>query len=252
MSRLLGWPPPAELGEPVARDGVRPHPPQKPHTEAHADGWHARLLSDSEALAHAECVRGVLRETLRDWNDVGYGDSFFNEKLPPSFKFTVRDDAGVIVGLKEHWAKPWLGRRGKLRKSWTLSGEGNCWLWPLSVFSDAPAEVIVTEGEWKALALNQCGLAAVTSTGGTHWNREWNRYIDGRSVGVLYDAELRAVGIARKRAAEFCAAGADAYVIDLRRAGFRGKTDIGDVLVRHGADRVHSIVEQSRRGRAVA
>ena len=93
--------------------------------------------------------------------EVGYGDSFW-KGCPPGFKFPIRNEDGNLVGYKERfWPKLWLPRGDKKeRKSRTLAGDGQSWLYPRWALADDPRLIVVCEGEFDALLLNHHGFAA--------------------------------------------------------------------------------------------
>ena len=62
----------------------------------------------------------------------------------------------------EPWVPKWDGRYGKVL---SLEGHGMPWVYPYEVLLSNPA-VYVVGGELKALLLNQCGIPAVSFTGG--------------------------------------------------------------------------------------
>jgi DNA primase len=197
------------------------------------------------ALDYVCSARGLNDTTIRR-SELGYGDSFFRG-CPPAFKFVVRE-AKQIIGLKERfWPELWLPPGDtKARKSRALAGAGSSWLYPAQVLTGALTRLVVCEGEWDALLLNQLGITAVTSTAGTSWKPEWNRHLAGLQVAVLFDVDAERVG--GRRVAEFRAAGIDAWSVELSRAGFAGKTDVSDVLNEHGwsADKLRKLIEWSR------
>ena len=61
-------------------------------------------------------------------------------------------------------------------------------LYPSSVIKEKLPFIVITEGEFKALLLNQHGFPAVSGTGGANtWKREWNALFDGLNVFLAYD-----------------------------------------------------------------
>lgn len=180
--------------------------------------------------------------------EVGYGDSFWSS-CPPAFKFPIRDEDGKLVGYKERfWPRLWLARGDlKARKSRTLAGDGQSWLYPLWALSDSSRLIVVCEGEFDALLLNQHGLAAVTSTAGTSWKPGWNRWLEGCHVAVLYDAG--SIELARRRAAEFRSAEArDAWAVRWPLC-FADGEDAGDWFVkyRRSAEELRELMRDERR-----
>jgi hypothetical protein len=121
-------------------------------------------------------------------------------------------------------------------------------LYPLSSLVDDPRRVVLCEGELDALLLNQLEIPALTSTAGTSWKPEWNRYVIGRRVAVLYDAG--SVKKAARRAGELRAAGArDAWAASWEREAFAKGEDVTDAVVKHrwSASDVKSFLDDERR-----
>jgi hypothetical protein len=227
--------------------------PQAPPNEGNAAGWTEHLLSAPaarHARRHAFSARGLDEATLR-WADVGYGDSYFRG-CPPGFKFVVRGEDAAIVGMKERfWPRSWRpqGARKPVKSKAPRDFSG---LYPLQALERARASgaLVVCEGEWDALRLNHAGIPALTSTAGTSWKPEWNRYIVGLYVAVLYDAGPTSYKIAEKRAAELVAAGArGAWPVDLTLAGFAKGEDVCDWFGRYrrSADDLRAFLNESRR-----
>jgi hypothetical protein len=133
----------------------------------------------------------------------------------------------------------------KERKTRALSGPS--WLYPLWALAVDPRLIIVCEGEFDALLLNQHGLAALTSTAGTNWRPEWNHWLQGRRVAVLYDAG--SIELARRRAAEFRSGGArEAWAVEWPRYFAEGE-DVGDWFVKYGgsAEELWELIRDERR-----
>lgn len=63
-------------------------------------------------------------------------------------------------------------------------------LYPPGVIKEGLPYVIIAEGEFKALLLNQLGFQAVSGTGGANtWKPEWNAFFANHSVVIAYDAD---------------------------------------------------------------
>lgn len=61
-------------------------------------------------------------------------------------------------------------------------------LYPAGIIKEGLPYIIITEGEFKALSLNQMGFPAVSGTGGANtWKREWNDLFKGLDVIMAYD-----------------------------------------------------------------
>jgi hypothetical protein len=72
------------------------------------------------------------------------------------------------------------------------------------------------------------------------FKEEWARLFRGRRVPVVYDA-VDARDAANGTAAKLCAAGADAWVVDLASAGLKNGEDITDWFVTYGRNKADLI-----------
>jgi hypothetical protein len=228
FTHLAPWLSPDERNRYARRTNAETLPAEEVLTE-----WHERLLTD-RSLRHARDhlwrALGLTPDTLRRYQ-VGYGE--FHGR-PAAFMQPVRDGRVELVQLIESfWPHLWVDAHGTERKARVQAIPGSSCLYPMQALRRGRGPLgllIVSEGRWKALALNQHGFRAVTSITGTNWNDSWTHYLAGRCVAVLYDVD--AENIARHRAEEFRAAGIDAWPVLLSPAGFAGKEGVDDALRR--------------------
>lgn len=259
--------PPDWLGEPAVATGQGSAAEKDPPPlEGEIALYHRALLTGNELdpsgltirrarltqpLDHLADERGLTRETIEEY-EIGYaergqaGGPFTKYR---AFTIPVRSGRGRLLNLRKrfHPRTP-KDSKGKPIKYVGLRGYG-AQLYPLSVFADEPEAFVVCEGEFDALISIQNGFPAVTSTAGRSWNEEWNRYVEGRYVAVIYDADAESFRKARARAAEFRAAGAeDAWAVDLRRAGLRRKEDLTDYFTTgYRAADLRDLINRSRK-----
>jgi hypothetical protein len=120
----------------------------------------------------------------------------------------------------------------------------------LPLIRDGETQILITEGEWKALALAQLGLAAIGIGGVDCWGKDGELIADlaaidwtGRDVGIVFDYDpkpetRRNVASAMRRLAKALrAAGAKAvYNIDLPPGPDGGKQGVDDFLCAAGSD----------------
>jgi len=220
--QLLKWPPPPELA-PVGRyasaaaGGVAAL-----DSNAALDGYHEALWSDRRALdwLHARLLGNEIVKRAR----LGYDDALDAITIP------VPDADGEIVNVRRRFLAPdadppITGLRGRGTQ-----------LYPLWALDNGTGPVMVTEGEMDALTFIRFDWAAVTTTGGRaqRWDAhpEWLDHLRGRVVAVSYDADATAYG--QQRVDEFRAAGISAYLVDMNRSGYHGKTDVNDLVAKHG------------------
>lgn len=231
---------------PAGSNGRAPEPEALP-TEEVVAWWHDRLMSPASKHArhHLWRVRGLTPDTLRRYQ-VGYGG--FHGR-PAAFMQPVRDERGKLVQLIEsYWPNPSIDLTGTERKTRVLAIPRSSCLYPMQALARGRGPLgllVVSEGRWKALALNQHGFRAVTSITGTNWNDAWTPYLAGQCVAVLYDVD--AEHIARRRADEFRAAGIDAWPVLLSPVGFAGKDGVDDALRRGWtADQLRRHIDRCR------
>jgi DNA primase len=191
------------------------------------------------ALAYLSVARGLTDETTRHY-ELGY-DSTANAITLP-----VRDDNNALLGIKRRFVAADANPKA-------VNSRGLAALYPLAVFDDDLATVVLCEGEFDALLLNQHGIPAVTTTTGTGgWDKhpKWAQWFVGRHVAVIYDAgsyELAAV-----RAAQLRREGAKrAWPVDLLLAGLKPKEDPTDWFVAYArsADDLRDFINSERRRR---
>lgn len=127
---------------------------------------HNQLLKNDTVLKTFQDKYGLNRQTIEKYL-IGYqnGHYVIPMEVEPS-KWTI----------KEH--------KGSQSKGAKVS------LYPPGVIKEGLLYVIITEGEFKALLLNQLGFPAVSGTGGAGtWRREWNSLFANHHVVVAYDAD---------------------------------------------------------------
>jgi hypothetical protein len=253
--RLLTWPPPDELGPwTEKRYGRRDDggPPEELPTQDELRRWRATLWQLPKAMRYLMDERGLTIATIRE-HGLGYGRFHYR---PAAFMLPIFNGNGELVSLKErYWPKPWVKRRQ------SVAPKKEIWkrnllnrprqLYPIGALRKGSGGLIVCEGELDALLLNQAlsDIPAVTGTAGTSWNPEWDRYIAGKCVAVVYDAGPVSFNVAKRRAQEFLAAGArEAWAVDLRLAEMRDGEDITDWFMRYGrsAEELRAFINASR------
>ncbi len=185
--------------------------------------------------------RGLSLEAIRR-ERIGYApDGTETPPWPdwPAFVFPCRK--------KRFWPQV-PERAGKPAKCVALPGSAAA----LDVEPPPGRTLLVGEGEFDCALMRQHGLPAVTSTAGTSWDPAWDPYVAGRRVAVVYDAGPHSFELARRRAAEFVAAGArQAWAVDLTLAGLARGEDVTDWFVTHGRT-VEALRRTIRRARRAA
>jgi len=210
--------------------------------------WSEYLVRSPRAWAARRYLadeRGIGGEAVRRYT-LGYGS---RNGRPDAFMFPVHDEQGELAALKERfWPNLWKPRGGKPHK--TRNSRGEAHLYPLATLATDPKAIVLCEGEFDCLLLNQSGIPALTSTAGTNWKPDWNRHVIGRQVAVLCDAGSSE--LAERRARELVAAGArQAWVANLEHEGFAHGEDLTVAVVRYGwtAQDLRNFINSERRRR---
>lgn len=133
------------------------------------------LWDDPKLLDYLHTDRGLGDETLRRY-EIGWDSGRERYTIP------IRDRHGDLVNLRRYRPSP----PADVPKMINAKGHGSpARLYPLPLPS---GNIVVCEGEWDCLLLNQHGIPAVTSTHGAGaWREEWNALFVGRPVAYLYD-----------------------------------------------------------------
>lgn len=125
---------------------------------------HGQLLKNETVLKTFQDKYGLSRETIEKYL-IGYQDGHYvipMEIEPGKWAF------------KEH--------KGNQLKGVKVL------LYPSDVVKEDLPFIIIAEGEFKALLLNQMGFPAVSGTGGANtWKREWNSVFTNLNVILAYD-----------------------------------------------------------------
>lgn len=136
------------------------------HTLDQVKLLHNQLLKNETALKAFQDKYDLSRETIEKYH-IGYQNEHYVIPLeiePGKWTF------------KEH--------KGSQSKGAKVS------LYPSGIIKEGLPFVVITEGEFKALLLNQHGFPAVSGTGGANtWKREWNTFFTNLNVIIAYDAD---------------------------------------------------------------
>ena len=136
---------------------------------------HHRALRGSQKWIRELAGKGITPQTIDDYM---LGLDGRRVTIP------IYDRQGMIVNIRKY--KP--NSRDSDKKTISLTGYGQARLYPIaSLDSD---EVILTEGELKALLLNQIGFTAMSPTGGAStWSEDWNTWFSNKRVVLIYDID---------------------------------------------------------------
>lgn len=172
---------PAWLSEPLrgsASPGHRP-PPDGPPSAAILAAWHNHLLRSSDPLAYLTGPERLLTlDTIKRYG-IGWNGEFKFYSIP------IYHRSGELHSFKRY-------RRHRKPKMLNRRGD-SLTLFPWSALRGLKRGdlLVVAEGEWDAMLLNQHGVPAVTGGGANVWRREWSVILRnlGVRVVVIYDCD---------------------------------------------------------------
>lgn len=191
----------------AAQEALEPAAPLIEHDplvdERIVDTAHARLLSEPTAMTLLATRRGLVEETVRTWKLGKDNDRFY---IP------IRNAEGQCVNIRRY--KFDAARAQDKMLSWR-AGFGSARLWPLTAFAAADP-IYLMEGEMDCLLALQCGLNAITCTGGAStWNRSWNERFAHREIVIVYDCDTAGRQGARRIAEELAPVAAAIRIVEL-------------------------------------
>lgn len=148
----------------IAKDGT-----------AIVDVCHKELLGNVEYLRKLEEKHGINIESVKKYTLGLYLNT--NRITIP-----IRDMNGSLVNLKQY---KYDAKNDKMLQP---KGKVAC-VYLASLIPEAQ-EVIITEGEFKAILLNQHGFVAVAPTAGAGtWKADWNYLFKDKDVVIIYDVD---------------------------------------------------------------
>jgi hypothetical protein len=170
----------------IANGGAPPPPPPAaapeeptPIDEAVAAEYHARLLERRDVLAELGRRRGLTQATVERFQLGHDGARYF---IP------IRDAEGRLMNIRRYA----LDASGPNKMISWRAGYGTARLFPMgNLLAVEPGDtVFLMEGEMDCLLANQCGLRAVTTTGGAGtWREVWNEQFRDLHVVICYDVD---------------------------------------------------------------
>jgi len=122
----------------------------------------------------------------------------------------IPDRAGNVMNIRRHLPNP--SRHSTKVVSVKLHGRAR--LFPLSALDGDP--IVLTEGELKALCLEERGFNTITGTGGAGtWRSEWNAEFKGKTIYIIYDIDRKGIVSAQRRARELHVVAKEVHVVRL-------------------------------------
>lgn len=168
------------------------------------EGWTLRLRHDSKKLLAFKERRGLTNETITRF-EIGWSDDDNAYTIP------IRDVSGSLLNIRLYRIE------AQGTKMWSYGSKGmdaNA-IYPEKILA-ANSSIVIGEGEWDAMMLNQNGIAAITgTTGAEQWQRKWNQKFKGKDVYFAYDRDKAGVAGAEKAARSLTGVARSIYIIEL-------------------------------------
>jgi hypothetical protein len=166
--------------------------------------WAERLRSDPLKVEAFTRRRGLSEETLAD-HEIGWSDD------DRAFTVPVRSAAGPLLNVRLYR----IGAQSTKIWSYGSPGMDASALYPERVLTDN-STIVIAEGEWDALMLNEHGIPAVSgTTGARQWMAKWDRKFKGKNVYICYDRDTAGVDGAEKVARSLSGTARAVYIINL-------------------------------------
>lgn len=179
---LRGQPEPPWLSEPL-RGGTpsssRSPVPSGPPSAGAVAGWHRALLNDPERLAYLMGPKRMLTlETIKRF-EIGWNRGFKCYPIP------IYDNTGQLYSLMKY--RP----NGDPKMLYRRGDHASLFPWAVLRTVKRGDLLIVCEGHWDAMLLNQLGVPAVTGGGASIWRDLWSVVLRriGVRVVVIYDCD---------------------------------------------------------------
>lgn len=189
-------------GDPIIKDHEEP---SQANTEAlrailndAAEYYHDLLADHEDAYRFLSQERGLSLETIQK-HQLGWADGALHIHFKDKYSLKDLQESGLVdrtgrdffqncITLPYHMAGNVVQIRGKQIGAKYLTPPGNkARLFNTDVTWGAD-QIIITEGEFDALILEQLGYAAVGVPGATSWQETWGGYFDdAKKVFVVFD-----------------------------------------------------------------
>ena len=160
---------------------------------------HGDLLRNSSALKTLEERQGLNKDTV-----IKYLIGFDGTR----FTIPIFDQNENVLNIRKWSAK------SKQYKMINEKGFGERRLYPIRAAESDP--IIIAEGEFKALLLNQLGFNAIAPTGGAStWSHDWNNLFKDKQVYIMYDIDQAGINGAKRVAKEIYDLATSVKIVDL-------------------------------------
>lgn len=196
--------------------------------------WHRALRADEQARAVLQERKGLTPATM---------DRFVLGWNSGRYTIPMQNQHGDYVQCKRYSMDPDVTSNNKFRKAPGFPADV---IYPIQVLQEHDL-VILTEGEIKALLLNQLAVPAVSGTKGAKgWDEGWNALFIDKIVYVLYDSDTAG----RAGAIDVCRS-LWKYAKEVHHLELPFKnptlTDVDDWFLRdgHTVDELHRLMNES-------
>jgi len=195
------------------------------------------LDKDSEVKKFLEEERGISHDT-----SVKYGLAFRQFYDKDSLTGELNEKKEILIPIYGEQKNLVAGRRYLLPKYREENEAKIKFAWRSSPISLYPIEtiknktIVVTEGEFDALILNDKGIPAITTTGGSGADfREFAEYFVGKKIYLCYDCDNAGKEGAKKSAKVLAnLPETEVYIMDL---GLADGEDVTDYFVKYRMDK---------------
>lgn len=192
--------------------------------------YHELLKAKPDKLNYLKKVRGLDDSTIAKYK-IGYQP--LDEKHPfmtDRYTIPIKDKMGTYVNIRK-WRKQKDENDAKIVPYQKGYGEGTR-LFPIENMYPADNKIIICEGEWDCLLLNQYKFNAVTKTSAVDsWDDRWNDWFKGKDVIFIYDCDDTSRAAAEKHKNILMPYANSIKIIDLELPG-KGE-DITDWFVKY-------------------
>ncbi len=155
-----------------------PVPPEKRLDQSIADRCAAMLMKQDRMRQYLKKDRGLLFKTVNRFI-IGMDES--------RITIPIYNEDGVLINIRRYLPNAPTDTPKMLSHP---KGDGSPHLYPVEMLSDlSPGdELILCEGEWDAMLLNQFGFNGLTKTAGvTTWKDEWTQQLAQYSIVIIFD-----------------------------------------------------------------
>lgn len=149
----------------------------KKYDPALVEYCHQELLSNNDQLTNLQCKHGIGIDSINKFR-LGFHTDMGRISIP------IMNPAGEINTIKWYKYNP---ANGESKMVQAKGVHHQLYLW--NEVKDQQ-NIILTEGEFKAILLNQYGYPACCSTGGAgNFRQEWASLFKGKDVTIIYDID---------------------------------------------------------------